>query len=75
LSERQRVHTSRVADPDPTFLVGSGKFLPDPDSYLDPIGILAKVKLFKTRKKYFKNRALTHFQVNFSIFSDKIIII
>ena len=35
--------------------------------------LLWQCKVVKTRKKYFKNRTFTHFQVNFSIFQIKII--
>ena len=51
---------------------GSGKFSPDTDSDPDPnLSVLWLCKVVKTRKKYFNNRGFTHFQVNFSIFSDK----
>ena len=65
-------------DPDP---VGSGPFLLDPEPDLENfhririLSVLWQCKVVKTRKKYFKNRAFTHFQVNFSIFSEKKIII
>jgi len=68
----------RVADPDP---VGSGPFWQHPDPEPDPenfhhiriwiLTVLWQCKVVKTRKKYLKNRGFTHFQVNFSIFSDK----
>ena len=54
-----------------TFLVGSGsgagfgKFPPDPRRILS---VLWQCKVVKIRKKYFLNRAFTHFQVNFSLF-------
>ena len=61
---------TRVADSDPDLFgwirirkisIGSGSYL-----YFGNVP-----KVVKTRKKYFKNRAFTHFQVSFSIFSDK----
>jgi len=65
----------RVADPDP---VGPGPFWsdPDPEIFHIRIRILSvhwQCKVVPINKeKYFKNRGFTHFQVNFSIFSDKI---
>jgi len=48
---------------------------PDPENFhrirIRILSVLWQCKVVKTRKKYFKNRAFTHFQVNFSIFSDK----
>ena len=35
------------------------------------LSVLWQCKVVYTRKKYFKNRGFTHFQVIFSIFSDK----
>ena len=48
---------------------GSGPFWSDPE---DPIGtVLWLCKVLQTRKKYLKNWAPSHFQVNFSIFQVK----
>ena len=47
----------------------------DPDLFgrirIRILSVLWQCKVVYTRKKYFKNRGFTHFQVNFSIFSDK----
>jgi len=69
---------SRVAEPEP---VGSGPFWLDPESknfhqIRNPIriwilSVLWQCEVVKAREKYLKNRAFAHFQVNFSIFSDK----
>ena len=69
---------SRVADPDP---VESGPFWSDPEPdqenfhririRIRTLSVLWLCKVVKTRKIDFKNRAFTHFQVNFPIFPDK----
>ena len=54
---------------------GSGPFWlePDPENFLQIriLSVLCQCKVVWTRTKYFKNRGFTHFQVNFSKFSDK----
>ena len=68
----------RVADPDTNpdqdlfCRIRIRKIFTDPDPYPhpDPIGTLAMYSCIN-KEKYFKNRGFTHFQVNFSIFSDK----
>jgi len=52
---------------------GSGSFWSDPENYhrIRILSVLWQCKVVKTRKNIFKNGGFTHFQVNFSIFSDK----
>jgi len=52
---------------------GSGPFWWDPENFrrIRNLSVLWQRKFVYARKKYFKNIGFTHFQVNFSIFSDK----
>jgi len=46
---------------------------PDPENLIRILSVLWQCKVVKTRSKYFKIRAFTHFQANFPFFQIKII--
>ena len=65
--DRLDIHLIRVADPDPNLSgrIRIRKIFTGSGSYQ----YFGNVKLYK-QGKFFKNKGFTHFQVNFSIFSD-----